>query len=113
MLHNEQYVLGDLQELNILFNESGKLKLIDFDWAGWYEKDTDASSIGDDRFACYPLSMSSDIRWPQGAGSLELIVPQHDIEMLDKFCPNINLIPAHGSHLFNILLYNTLHDRFM
>ena len=87
MLHDKRYVLGDLREPNILFNENGKLKLIDFDWAGRYEKDTDASPIGDDCFACYPLGMSSDIRWPQGAGNLELIVPQHNIEMLDKSCP--------------------------
>ena len=89
MLHDERYVLGDLREPNILFDENGKLKLIDFDWAGRYEKDTDhdASPVGDDCFARYPLGMSSDIRWPQGAGDLELIVPQHDIEMLDRFCP--------------------------
>ena len=87
MLHDERYVLGDLREPNILFDENGKLKLIDFDWAVRYEKDTDASPVSDDCFTRYPLGMSSDIRWPQGAGDLELIVPQHDIEMLDRFCP--------------------------
>ena len=34
MLHDKGYVLGDLWELNILFDENRKLKLIDFDWAG-------------------------------------------------------------------------------
>jgi hypothetical protein len=87
ILHDEGYVLGDLREPNILFDESGKLKLIDFDWAGRYKKDTDASPVSDKCFARYPLGLSSDIKWPQGAGDLELILPQHDIEMMEKFRP--------------------------
>jgi hypothetical protein len=87
MLHDEQYVLGDLREPNILFDKSGKLKLIDFDWAGRYGKDADASLISNESFAHYPLGLSNDIRWPQGVRDLELIVPQHDLEMLDKFRP--------------------------
>ena len=69
------------------FDENRKLKLIDFDWAGQYAKDTDVSPISNDCFVCYPLGMSSDIRWSQGVSDLELIIPQHDIEMLDRFCP--------------------------
>ena len=37
LLHSEGYVFGDLRKPNILFDEQGKAKLIDFNWCGQYD----------------------------------------------------------------------------
>jgi hypothetical protein len=37
-LHAQGYVVGDLREPNILFDADGKVKFIDFDWCGRYDR---------------------------------------------------------------------------
>lgn len=73
-LHNAGYVFGDLREPNVMVTPQATptVQLIDFDWTG---KEGEVK---------YPRSISGSIEWPQGAGMLELIRKEHDLEMLDR-----------------------------
>lgn len=49
-LHNEGYVHGDLRECNVMVDDEGKVKVIDFDWAaklgeGRYPKDINMENV--------------------------------------------------------------------
>ncbi|KAK2464480.1 hypothetical protein APHAL10511_003459 [Amanita phalloides] len=79
IMHTEGYVCGDLRRPNVLFDTSGKLKVIDFDWAG--RSDADPSSHLE--CAHYPLNLSSDIKWARGIGDRGLILSAHDKEMME------------------------------
>lgn len=101
-LHAEGYALGDLREPNVLFEERGQVKLIDFDWAGRYDmkiKDSWLPSglqqkILDNvdrvqgstktQFVLYPCMLSAAISWPEGARVNLPIRPQHDWLMLKQ-----------------------------
>jgi hypothetical protein len=53
--------------------QDGKIKLVDFDWAGIHGQGK------------YPAQMNlQGIRWPGGVGPLEVMLMEHDIEMLDN-----------------------------
>ena len=101
LLHSEGYVFGDLRKQNILF-EVGRVKLIDFNWCGRYDKNIPDEKLpdkvrvqidknknrvqdGDGPYAYYPLSMSTlEGMWAPGMKPLAQIRPQHDWMMLDK-----------------------------
>ena len=72
LLHNKDFVHGDLRSPNILITEEEDLKIIDFDWAGR------AGS------AHYPPLLSRAIHWPLGADGDELITKAHDREMISN-----------------------------
>ncbi|KAF8955828.1 hypothetical protein BDZ97DRAFT_1926207 [Flammula alnicola] len=108
-LHVEGYVFGDLREPNVLFNQGGKVLLIDLDWAGRYDmnivdtrlplglekkiRDNTERIQGPNstptEFAHYPLNLSRNVSWPEGVAELLPIRPQHDWDMLNKlWAPN-------------------------
>jgi serine/threonine protein kinase len=72
LLHNHDFVHGDLRSPNIIITEENKIKIIDFDWAG---------KAG---VARYPPLLSSEITWPSGAEGDELITQDHDREMISN-----------------------------
>ena len=102
LLHSEGYVFGNLRKQNILFDTDGRVKLIDFNWCGWYnknirdeklpgkvrvqiDKNMNRVQVGDGPYAYYPLSMSTlEGMWAPGMKPLAQIRPQHDWMMLDK-----------------------------
>jgi serine/threonine protein kinase len=52
-VHKAGFVHGDLRSSNIFF-VNGKLKVIDFDWAGNID------------FATYPFDINKKIKWAKG-----------------------------------------------
>jgi len=102
LLHSEGYVFGDLRQPNILFDEQGRVKLIDFNWCERYnmnicdenlpeslqkeiDKNKECIQVGNGPYVYYLLSMSTvDGMWAPGMQPLTLIRPQHDWMMLDK-----------------------------
>ncbi|GJJ16183.1 hypothetical protein Clacol_010463 [Clathrus columnatus] len=99
-LHLEGYVFGDLRNQNILVDNSGSVKLIDFNWCGEYDTRKESSLNGVPKnvqdklkgrlkpragpYACYPLSISMSIDWADGVKPLRAILPGHDWSMLKK-----------------------------
>jgi serine/threonine protein kinase len=84
-LHLKGYVHGDLREPNILF-EGNKVKLVDFDWCGWYDTGQADENIGDSTYAYYPLRISRAVdMYHADAKPLTPILPAHDLEMVKKF----------------------------
>lgn len=94
-MHEEGFVFGDLRPPNILFDVNDKVKFIDFDWAGLYNKTAEdmAATLpqADKKYAHYPLGLSRNIDWPQGAGDYLAIQPAHDMEMLKKMRTEVKL----------------------
>ncbi|GJJ09001.1 hypothetical protein Clacol_003222 [Clathrus columnatus] len=99
-LHLEGYVFGDLRNQNILVDNSGSVKLIDFNWCGEYDTRKESSLNGVPKnvqdklkgrlkpragpYACYPLSISTSIIWAKGVKALRAILPEHDWSMFEK-----------------------------
>ncbi|KAH8835977.1 hypothetical protein DL96DRAFT_1520667 [Flagelloscypha sp. PMI_526] len=73
-MHEENFVFGDLRLQNVMVDSQQQVKLIDLDWAG---------IAGEAR---YPLRMNvhGGIRWARGMAPGELILKEHDWEMLDN-----------------------------
>ena len=97
LLHNNGFVFGDLRGPNVLFDANNKVKFIDFDWAGRYDRSVSDEDLSDGRhsaqengiypFARYPLGLSrSDNQWARPVKELELsfIRPSHDVAMIKK-----------------------------
>jgi serine/threonine protein kinase len=70
VLHDHSLVFGDLRPPNVMIASDGKVKLIDFNWAG--EEDQ----------VKYPSIISPHIAWPRGVGALAVIRREHDLDML-------------------------------
>ncbi|KAF8871583.1 hypothetical protein BD779DRAFT_1652902 [Infundibulicybe gibba] len=90
LLHPNGYVLGDLRRQNVLFNKQGKVKIIDLDWSGRYDRtNRDGPPVVGDTpdkkghsYVCYPLNLSKSIKWAPGVKDLAPIRPEHDVFML-------------------------------
>ena len=75
ILYRHKYVHGDLRNVNMLVDQSGKVKVIDFDWAG---KHNDAK---------YPMFLNhQELTWPNGATDGQPIEYAHD-----KYWVDLNL----------------------
>ncbi|KAG2125667.1 hypothetical protein DEU56DRAFT_565712 [Suillus clintonianus] len=78
-LHQEGYVHGDIRDTNVMVkrDRSPGFKLVDFDWSG---------KIGEIR---YPMNVYRGGRlWrPDGADDGQLILAEHDIQMLHAIFP--------------------------
>jgi len=72
LLHSHGLVFGDLRPLNVMITKDGKVKLIDFNWAG------------EEGQAKYPSLISPEISWPEGVGALAVMRREHDLDMLTK-----------------------------
>jgi hypothetical protein len=65
-------VHGDVRDANVMVKKDRSgWKLVDFDWSG---------KIGQVR---YPMNVNHELRRPEGANDGNLILADHDIEMLD------------------------------
>jgi serine/threonine protein kinase len=111
-LHCKGYVFGDLRAQNVLFDEGGKVKFIDFDWSGRYDmnirdKSLPAAlqkSIDDeknhvksvDHYVCYPLNLSSKIHWAPDARDLDLF----GLAMTGLCCTNF----LHGDYYLSLYI---------
>ena len=76
VLHEGGYVYGDLRGQNIMVTNEGKVKLIDFDWAG---------RVGEAR---YPPFLST-IDWPHGVEAFGTIEATHDQQMLVRLIASL------------------------
>ena len=72
LLHDNGLVFGDLRPPNVMVTKDGKIKLIDFNWAG------------EEGQAKYPSLMSQGIAWPEGVKALDVMRREHDLDMLSK-----------------------------
>jgi len=72
LLHSHGLVFGDLRPLNVMITKDGKVKLIDFNWAG------------EEGQATYPSLISPVIAWPEGVKALAVMRSEHDLDMLSK-----------------------------
>jgi hypothetical protein len=83
-LHQECLVHGDIRDTNIMVKKDGSpgILLVDFDWSG---------KIGETR---YPMNVYCGKRlWrPAGAKDGQLILAEHDIQMLDAMFPQHGII---------------------
>jgi len=70
LLHDNGLVFGDLRRPNIMITKDGKLKLIDFNWAG------------EEGQAKYPSLLSKEIHWPEGVKAMAVMRREHDLAML-------------------------------
>ena len=55
-----------------MITKDGKVKLIDFNWAG------------EEGQAKYPSLISHEIAWPKGVEPLSMMKAEHDLEMWSK-----------------------------
>ncbi|CAG8655701.1 14894_t:CDS:2 [Funneliformis caledonium] len=78
-LHEQNIVFGDLRNLNILVTRKGTI-LVDFEWCGRHSIDI------------YPVTMSTEIPWPQGANPGALLMQAHDVHWLQVIKHDLNLL---------------------
>jgi hypothetical protein len=72
LLHQSDYVFGDLRLGNILIGEKDEAYLVDFDWCGRDGIDTYPAEIND----------SGEVRWAEGMRRFYPMQKAHDLEML-------------------------------
>jgi hypothetical protein len=102
LLHTNGYIFGDLRWPNIIIDANDKVKFIDFNWCGRYDrtirdkelpdglqKEIDENmgraQVGDGPYAYYPLSISTaENMWASGMEALAQIRPEHDWMMFEK-----------------------------
>jgi serine/threonine protein kinase len=100
-LHSEGYVFGDLRRPNILFDKTGEVFLIDFNWSGRYDMrshdgipeplqkciEEKLATVGcvDREYVRYPYTVCvGDDMWVDGVKVGRSILPKHDWGMLRK-----------------------------
>lgn len=76
-LHQKGFVHGDVRCPNIIIEDDDgeddkRVRFLDFDWSG---------SVGEVR---YPLHLSKDIAWPKGVEDYTPILPDHDLQMVNR-----------------------------
>ncbi|KAJ7086095.1 hypothetical protein B0H15DRAFT_887156 [Mycena belliarum] len=68
--HAQGFVYGELRLPNVLVDEAGCPKLVDFDWSG------KAGSVR------YPRLLNMELHWPPGVAPMAQITAEHDMWML-------------------------------
>ncbi|KAG5635474.1 hypothetical protein H0H81_011102 [Sphagnurus paluster] len=80
VLHQADYVFGDLRRPNVMITKNTEVMFIDFDMVGKHGEST------------YPIMMSPSIHWPDGvADGLGVMLKEHDLEMLKRLVLEISL----------------------
>ena len=77
LLHTNDLVFGDLRTPNILLDNDGQVKLIDYDWCGVH-------GVGQ-----YPFIIGDAIEWASGVGPLTTMHKEDDLHMLGRLIDNI------------------------
>lgn len=81
VLHQADYVFGDLRGPNVMITKNNDVMFIDFDIVGKHGEST------------YPIMMSPSIQWADGvADGLHIMRKEHDLEMLKRLVPNESLM---------------------
>jgi len=76
LLHQSDYVFGDLRGPNVMITKNNKVIFIDFDMVGKHSEST------------YPVMMSPSIQWADGVkDGLGVMMKEHDLEMLERLVP--------------------------
>ncbi|CAA7270120.1 unnamed protein product [Cyclocybe aegerita] len=76
VLHQADYVFGDLRGPNVMITKNNEVVFIDFDMVGKHGEST------------YPIMMSPSIQWADGvADGLRVMMKEHDLEMLQRLVP--------------------------
>jgi serine/threonine protein kinase len=79
VLHQADYVFGDLRGPNVMITKNNEVMFIDFDMVGKHGKST------------YPIMMSPSIQWADGvADGLRMMLKEHDLEMLKRLVPGMS-----------------------
>jgi len=79
LLHQNDYVFGDLRGPNVMITKNNEVMFIDFDMVGKHREST------------YPIMMSPSIQWPDGvADGLGVMMKEHDLEMLKRLVPGMS-----------------------
>lgn len=84
VIHQYNYVHGDVRDVNIMVKEEGErqlIKLVDFDWGGKIGETRYPRNVGDCRL----------VRRPAGVCDGELVLADHDMHMLDYMFQDIVL----------------------
>ena len=80
VLHQADYVFGDLHGPNVMITKNNEVTFIDFDM------------VGKDGESRYSIMMSPSIQLADGVGNgLCIIQKEHDLEMLKRLVPGISL----------------------
>lgn len=80
VLHQADYVFGDLRGPNVMITKNNKVMFIDFDMVGKHGEST------------YPIMMSPSIQWPDDVlDGLCVMLKGHDLEMLNRLVPGTSL----------------------
>ncbi|KAI0302816.1 hypothetical protein B0F90DRAFT_1712295 [Multifurca ochricompacta] len=79
LLHQQNFVFGDLRTSNLLISSGEKkmMMLIDFDWCGKADE------------SVYPSTLNTDsgIQWPDEVWPGEVMKKEHDVTMLERLRP--------------------------
>ena len=78
LLHLNNFVFGDLCLPDILV-KGQEAVLVDFDWC---------SKASEGR---YPVEINPDVNWPRGVGPGEIMLKEHDLEMLQNLQDNVQV----------------------
>jgi RIO-like serine/threonine protein kinase len=76
LLHENDYVFGDLRGPNVMITKNDNVMFIDFDMVGKHGEST------------YPIMMSPWIQWADGVVGLGVMMKEHDLEMLTRLVPS-------------------------
>ena len=74
VLHEHNFVFGDLRAPNVLTTPDGRVLLVDFDWCG---------KVGEARYPS-EVWMAGETPWAEGMGSEGLIKKEHDVLLLNQ-----------------------------
>jgi len=81
VLHENEFVFGDLREANVVFDENHSPYLIDFDWSG---------KVKEVRYP-FNINLAGEIDWAEGVKANEIIEKEHDLMMLRKYLCRLNV----------------------
>jgi serine/threonine protein kinase len=80
VLHQADFVFGDLRGPNVMITKNDEVVFIDFDMVGKH---------GESR---YPIMMSPCIKWAANvADGLHVMLKEHDLEMLERLVAKLSL----------------------
>ena len=72
VFETEDLVHGDLRSPNILVTKEGRVRVVDFDWAGTHGVDK------------YPIAVNPEETWAQGVQAAQVMLKEHDQFMVQR-----------------------------
>ncbi|KAH9054714.1 hypothetical protein EDB87DRAFT_1426930 [Lactarius vividus] len=84
ILHESNFVFGDLRHPNIMITKGDRVRLIDFDWCGVHGEDTYPVSLNDGRDTANGIDWHPDVK--RGGEMMK----EHDSFMLETMTPQLD-----------------------